>query len=383
MLSRRSEFHALYEHAPGFIATSEGPDHRFTFANAAYKRLVGRDNLVGLTAAEALPEIVDQGIIDLLDQVYRTGEPYVGEAVPMRILEPASGRLVEYTINFVYQPVRNADNVITGLFCEGFDVTEQHRAADALAALQAAIIHRSRVNVMGMMATTLAHELNQPLSVINNFTAGLLRLVAPDELADDRTVQALQGIQDASHRAAAIIRNLRDMTRRREPARALFDLRTAVAECARLVGATAEPTVRIANAIPDDVEIAADRVQIQQVVINLLRNACDAVTAADRKDITVSASRGEGGWIIGVADTGTGVSADAAENAFSWSISSKEDGMGFGLSICRMIVEAHGGLIWLNKSSAEGAEFCFSLPFGPNVTPAIRKAGLLIPSGSP
>jgi len=382
LLSRRNEFHALYEHAPGFIATTEGPEHRFTFANAAYKRLVGRDHLVGLAAAEALPEIVDQGIIELLDRVYCTGEPYVGESVPMNLLDPASGRLASYTISFVYQPVRDANNVITGLFCEGFDVTEQRNAADALAALQEAMIHRSRVNVMGMMATTLAHELNQPLSVITNFTAGLLRLAATDGPAGDRLVQGLHGIQDAAQRAAAIIRNLRDMTRRRGPTRALFDFRTAVDECIRLVRATAEPGIKIVNAIPDDVEMAADRVQIQQVIINLLRNACDAVATTERKDIAISARMDDDGWIVSVVDTGTGVSVEAAESAFSWSISSKEDGMGFGLSICRMILETHGGRIWLDKSGAEGAEFRFFLPFGAKITQAVRKAGLLIPAAT-
>lgn len=373
LLSRRSEFHALYEHAPGFIATSDGPDHRFTFANAAYKRLVGRDDLVGRTVAEALPEIAEQGYVALLDQVYRSGEPVVGESAPMLLRDTATGQLTRRYVTFVYQPVRNADKVITGLFCEGYDATEQRKSADALAALQDAMIHRARVNVMGMMATTLAHELNQPLTAIRNFAAGALRLAPVGAPIEDRHRTALHAIEDAAQRAAAIIRNLRDMTRYRAPARARFALRPAVDECVRLVRATVEPGIGIQTRIAEDLEIVADRVQIQQVIINLLRNACEAVALAERKSVVVSATQYARELVVSVSDSGPGLSAETAEHAFSWSISAKEDGMGLGLSICRTIIEAHAGRIWLEPDSASGAVFCFALPRGePRSLPATK-----------
>ena len=362
LLSRRSEFHALYEHAPGFIATSEGPDHRFTFANAAYKRLVGRDDLVGRTVVEALPEIAEQGFVALLDQVFHSGEPVVGESAPMLLRDAATGQLNRRYVSFVYQPVRNADKVITGLFCEGYDATQQRKSADALAALQDAMIHRARVNVMGMMATTLAHELNQPLTAIRNFAAGALRLAAPGAAVDDRHLTALHAIEDAAQRAASIIRNLRDMTRSRAPARVRFGLRSAAEECVRLVRATVEPGIGIQTRIAEDIEIVADRVQIQQVIINLLRNACEAVALAERKTVVVSAIQHAGELVVSVTDSGTGLSAETAEHAFSWSISAKEDGMGLGLLICRTIIEAHSGRIWLERNSAKGAVFRFALP---------------------
>ena len=362
LLSRRNEFHALYEHAPGFIATAEGPEHRFTFANASYERFVGRTNLVGLTVSEALPDITGQGYIELLDQVYRTGEPYIAESAPMLVLDPASGQMQQRYATFVYQPVRDADGAITGLFCEGFDVTQQHEAATALAALQGEMIHRARVNVMGMMATTLAHELNQPISAIDNYAAGLLHLADVAPGAGAHLVQGLHGIRDASRRATLIIRNLREMTRRKEPSRGVFDLRSAADECVRLVGAAVGPGIGITNTIGDDLAVFADRIQIQQVIINLVRNACDAAALADRRDVWLSTRTADDHLIVCVHDTGTGVSAEAAEHVFSWSISSKEEGMGFGLTICRMIVEAHHGRIWLENSGPGGSEFCFSIP---------------------
>jgi signal transduction histidine kinase len=362
LLSRRNEFHALYELAPGFIATSEGPEHRITFANAAYRRLVGRDDLVGQTVAEALPEIVDQGFIALLDQVYRTGEPVIGDAAPILLRDPETGDLVQRYVTFVYQPVRNADRVIAGLFCEGYDATRQRRDADALGALQNALIHRARVNVMGMMATTLAHEINQPLSAISNFAAGILRRAEPGTPITEDQLGALHAIEDASQRAAAIIRNLREMTRHREPVRTRFGLALAIEECVRLVRATADPGIQITTAIAKGLELVADRVQIQQVMINLVRNACDAVTDAAIREVLISADSTADAVTICVSDTGPGLSADRAEAAFSWTISAKEDGMGLGLSICRAIVEAHGGKIWLHSGCSQGATLCFSVP---------------------
>ena len=359
---QQNEFHALYERAPGFIATSQGPEHHITFANASYRAFVGREQLVGLPVAEAIPEIVDQGFITLLDQVYCTGEPFFGKNMPIGFVSQPAGTIEIRYCDFVYQAVRDASNTISGLFCEGYDVTAQREAADKLSALQADLIHVSRVNAMGTMAATLAHELNQPLSAITNYTAGLLRTIDPKVQQADRLLEALQGINEASLRAAEIIRNLRELTRRREPARAAFDLKPAVSECVRLVKATVPPTVQVIEDIPEVLTMAADRVQIQQVVINLLRNACDAVLASERQFVTITAKRQDGNFLVSVIDTGLGVPVEAAERIFSWSDSSKESGMGLGLSICRTIVEAHRGRIWLENSGSHGSEFCFSVP---------------------
>jgi two-component system sensor kinase FixL len=355
-------FHALYELTPGFIAITDGPDHRFTFANVSYERFVGRKIVIGQTVAEALPEIPAQGFVDLLDQVYRTGKPYVGRGIPVSIADTSNGAANTRYCDFVYQAVRDADNVITGIFCEGYDVTDQRQASDALSALQSELIHVARVNAMGTMAATLAHELNQPLSAIANYAAGArhVGLDAPD--GEDRLDQALQGIEEATQRAAEIIRNLRELTRRKAPVRVAFDLKRAVGECLRLVRATAPLSIDFRDTVPDHLMMSADRVQIQQVIINLLRNACDALSGASHKEVCIDASRDDGAVVVSVTDTGPGVSPDAAGDIFSWSDSRKEGGMGLGLSICRTILEAHRGRIWLQNSGDDGSTFCFSVP---------------------
>jgi two-component system sensor kinase FixL len=362
LLNQRNEFHALYEQAPGFIATVEGPDHRFTFANASYKRFVGREHLQGKTVAEAIPEIVDQGFVTLLDQVYCTKEAFVGENMPIYFLNQSTRLMETRYANFVYQAISDANGLVTGLFCEGYDVTAQRVAAAAVLELQSELIHLSRVNAMGTMATTLAHELNQPLSAIANYTAGMRQLVGSTAPDDGQLMEALQGIDEASQRAGGIIRNLRELTRRREPTRLAFDLRSAVEECVRLVRATAAPEVQFAIDIPDGLTMLADRIQIQQVLINLLRNASEAAIMSDRSCVSVETKRVDDTMVVSVLDTGSGVPAKLAESIFSWSDSAKDGGMGLGLSICRTILEAHLGQIWLEKSGPEGSEFCFCVP---------------------
>lgn len=370
LLEQRNEFHALYELAPGFIATTEGSGHRFTFANASFKRLVRRDRLVGLTVAEAMPEMVEQGFIGLLDQVYRTGEPFIGRGMPMAFIDPETGQSEQHYADFVYQAVHNAGGTITGLFCEGYDVTVQRKTAESLSALQSEMIHVSRVNAMGTMATTLAHELHQPLSAIMNYAAGGLKLIDPAAKNTAGLSLAMEGISEAAHRAADIIRNVRELTRRREPKRATFDLQSAVGECVRLVRTAVSPGIRIIDEIAEGMTMAADRVQIQQVIINLLRNACEAVMPMERQEVSIAAQAKNGTLVVSVIDTGPGVSAEAAQDIFTWSDSAKEGGMGFGLSICRTIIENHRGRIWLENSRPEGSEFCFSVPLPPEAQPA-------------
>lgn len=361
LLIQRNELRAVYENAPGFIATSQGPEHRFSFANASYKRFVGREQLEGLTVAEALPELVDQGIIDLLDEVYRTGEPFLGISMPMRLFDPTLGSERTRYTDFVYQPVKDVNGIVTGLFCEGYDVTLQREASDALAVLQSELIQVTRVNTMGTMAATLAHELNQPLSAISNYAAGLRQSVAA---ASDSALfeHALQGIEEASQRGAETIRILRDMTRRRAPVRAAFDLKSAVAECVSLVQISIPPDIQLINHVPTSITMTADRIQLQQVVINLLRNACEAVSVSDRREVIIDAHEDCEMLAVSVTDTGPGVSIEAAEGMFSWFDSLKEGGMGLGLAICRSIIEAHRGRIWLESSSSDGARFCFCVP---------------------
>ncbi|MDP4605568.1 MAG: ATP-binding protein [Erythrobacter sp.] len=361
---RESIFPGIYDEAPGFIAMLGGPDHRFDYANASYKAFVKRGNLIGKPIAEALPEIVDEGNIKILDAVYQTGIPFRASNMPISIWDPELGAAELRRIDVLYQPVRDQAGAIIGLFCEGHDVTELHEKNQALAALQTKVIHLSRVSAMGTMAATLAHELNQPLTAIANYLAGVRPLhgQAPEP---DRLTMALSGIREASDRAAGIIDHLRQLIRHRQPAREPFNLREAVAECIRLVRSANHAASTFDNQVASHTIMMADRIKIQQVLINLLQNACDAMSNAEHAVVTISAVQGDEDLTVSVADNGTGVSPEAAATMFAWAESSKVGGMGIGLSICRTIIELYHGSIWLERSGPEGSEFRFSLPQPP------------------
>jgi two-component system sensor kinase FixL len=354
--------HALYQDAPGFIATVDGPDHRFTFINAAYQRLVGHRGVVGKTVAETLPEIADQGFIGVLDEVYTTGEPFFANSLPVSLeRNRGSGCEMRY-LDFVYQPIRNNLNEVTGVFCEGHDVTEHRIAVEKIQSLQSELIHLSRVSAMGTMATMLAHELNQPLAAISNYTAGCRGLIAPEAPNATALEQGLKAIGEGSARAGAIIRRVREMTKRSEPRKEVFALGEAVAESIALVRLGACATVSIQDDSGAGVTVEADRIQIQQVIMNLLRNACEAVENREPRLVSVSIKVKGPCAVLSVADTGPGVSPDVAKTLFGMSDSRKPEGMGIGLSISRTIIEAHEGKIWLEESGNEGSRFCFSLP---------------------
>ncbi|TPG14665.1 PAS domain-containing protein [Sphingomonas koreensis] len=356
----RNELHALYEQAPGFIATAEGAEHRFTFANASYERLVGLQHLVGKTVAEAMPEIAEQGFIDRLDDVYATGKPFVGINMPIRLERDGQDSL-RY-IDFVYQPIRDANHRITGLFCEGYDVTEQKLARDEVLALQTKLFHVSRVSALETMATALAHELNQPLAAVASYAAGGRRLIMAGNQSDSKILDVLAAIEESSTRAGDIIRHLRNLISRREPQRETFEVKEVVAECLQIINASGCEMIEIDDRSVDGVTLQADRVQIQQVIINLLRNACEATYEAGNRLVTIATSAADGHVTLLVSDSGFGVPEGFARSGFEWTESRKPGGMGVGLSISRTIVEAHGGALWVEASSREGATFAFSLP---------------------
>jgi two-component system sensor kinase FixL len=365
VINSQNEFRNLYRRAPSFITKTEGPDHRVTYMNETCKRYFGFIAPEGQKLADFSPETPDQGFRAIRDRVYRTGEPFTGENIPVDVPDRSTGLMERRYVNFVYEAVRNEHGEITGVFGEGYEIDESQDVGSAIAHLQSELIHASRVNAMGTMAATIAHELNQPLSAIANYSAGLQRLLKTGTGDRGQLISTLQEIDQSSRRASGIIKNLRELTWRRDPVYLTFDLYTAVAECVRLVEASVNAGFSIVIDIVHDLMITGDRIQIQQVVINLLRNACEASSESDHPKVSIHARAIDQNVVVDVIDYGPGVTAKAAEDLFSWSDSAKEGGMGFGLSICRTIIEAHHGRIWLKNGGPGGTEFCFSIPTAP------------------
>jgi two-component system, LuxR family, sensor kinase FixL len=251
-------------------------------------------------------------------------------------------------------------------FFTGFirDLTERQQTEARLQELQAELVHISRLTAMGEMAQALAHELNQPLSAIANYMRGSRRLLEGRTDEESALIRgALEKAADQSMRAGQIIRRLRDFVARGESDRRVESLSKLVEEASALalVGAK-EHRVQVRFRFDPSADLVlADKVQIQQVVLNLIRNAIEAMESSERRDLTVSSEPHGDFVVVRVADSGSGISEEVAAHLFQPFITSKAQGMGVGLSISRTIVEAHGGQITAEANPGGGTIFRFTL----------------------
>jgi two-component system sensor kinase FixL len=252
-------------------------------------------------------------------------------------------------------------------FFTGFirDLTERQKTEARLQELQSELVHISRLTAMGEMASTLAHELNQPLSAITNYLKGSQRLLqgAPDERSG--TIRdALTKATDQAMRAGQIIRRLRDFVSRGESERRVENITKLVEEASALalVGVK-NRGIRVTFQFDPSIELVlADRVQIQQVVLNLILNAMDAMEESKARELMVSVMPDGNNLVrVSVSDTGLGIAPEVAEQLFQPFITTRRHGMGVGLSISRAIVEAHGGRIWVEPNPVGGTIFHFTL----------------------
>jgi two-component system, LuxR family, sensor kinase FixL len=246
------------------------------------------------------------------------------------------------------------------------DLTEQQHAELRLKELQSELIHVSRLSAMGTMASTLAHELNQPLTAIANYLeAGRELLDAGGAEAATLLREAIEESTSEALRAGKIVRRLRDFVARGEVERRVEDLPRLIDEASRLalIGARERGVRAFFELAPDITTVTVDRVQIQQVLVNLIRNAIDAVAGQEVRDITISTCALDNAMVeVSVADTGPGLSPDIAARLFQAFATTKPAGMGLGLSICRTIVEAHRGHIRAEPRPTGGTVFRFTLP---------------------
>jgi len=252
-------------------------------------------------------------------------------------------------------------------FFTGFirDLTERQQTEARLQELQSDLVHISRLTAMGEMASTLAHELNQPLSAIANYLKGSRRLL--DDNADERSAMLRDAVDkagDQAIRAGQIIRRLRDFVARGESEPRVESVKKLIEEASALalVGAK-DQGVRVRFQLDPTIDLVlADKVQVQQVLLNLIRNAIDAMQDCKQRDLLIATAPAEDGMIaISVTDTGTGIAPEMASQLFQSFVTTKPHGMGVGLSISRTIVEGHGGQITCEPNPAGGTIFRVTL----------------------
>jgi two-component system sensor kinase FixL len=258
-------------------------------------------------------------------------------------------------------------------FFTGFvrDLTERQATDARLQELQAELVHISRLSAMGEMASTLAHELNQPLTAIANYMKGSSRIVG--EIQSDRAQMlksALDKAAEQSIRAGQIIRRLRDFVARGENERMIDSLTKTIEEASALALVGAKETgIHVRMILNPEGDFAfIDRIQIQQVLLNLIRNAVDAMKQSPRRELTITKhAPADGMLVISVSDTGPGIDPEIRDQLFQPFVTTKAEGMGVGLSISRTIIDAHGGKLWVDDNPSGGATFRFSLPVAQNV----------------
>jgi two-component system, LuxR family, sensor kinase FixL len=244
------------------------------------------------------------------------------------------------------------------------DLTERLRAEAELRRMQAELVHVSRVSAMGTMASTLAHELNQPLTAVTNYLRAARRFAFKGDEDRPMLLEALDLGEQAGLRAGEIVRRLRELVARGTVSVVQEHLPTLIEE-AGVLGFLDETLLGFTHRFDLDPEaqwVLADRIQIQQVLINLIRNGVEAMRESERREIAII-TRAAGNMVeLRVEDTGCGIPPENMDSLFSHFMTTKTEGMGIGLPISRTIVEAHGGRIWAENRAEGGAVFCFTLP---------------------
>jgi two-component system sensor histidine kinase DctS len=262
-------------------------------------------------------------------------------------------------------PLIDADGKQRGWMGSILDITERKRAAEINRQHQEKLQQTSRLVTMGELASSIAHELNQPLAAIASYNAGCLNLVRAGQTDDPEFAQALEKLGQQAQRAGQIIRSVYDFVRKTEPKMAPVRLADVVETSVGLVATDARRR-RVPIVVLDEhmaESVMADRVMLEQVLVNLTRNALDAMheTPAEERRILVSAVLDGEFVTIAVADKGSGVPDDLAEKLFSPFFSTKTEGMGMGLNICRSIIEFHQGRLWFEPNAGGGSVFKFTL----------------------
>ena len=360
--AREDHLQSILDSVPDAMIVIDERGFIQSFSSAAERQF-------GWTAAE----VIGRNVSMLMPEPYRSGhDSYLGRYMATgerRII--GIGRVVvgERRDGTTFPMELAVGEMRTGerRFFTGFarDLTERQAAERRLQDLQGQLVHVSRLTALGEMASALAHELNQPLTAAASFMKGSLLLVDREPQDRARLKEMIGQGADQALRAGQIIRRLRDFVskgeadRRIEPLPALLEEAGALA----MIGVR-DRDVRLTFRWSPEIDLVlADKVQIQQVALNLIRNAVDAMEATPQKVIVVGARPAAGDMVeVYVRDTGHGVSPQAAEQLFKPFMTTKAEGMGVGLSISRTIVEAHGGRIWVEANPEGGATFRFTLP---------------------
>ena len=344
-----------------------GTDYRYVRVNPLYERFWNMpvDRFVGMHVADLLGlEAFDQTVRPELDRCF------VGEEV--RYSQWFATRLGRRYLSVTYTPLRREDGPVAAALAYTHDLTEQMLAAEALRETQTQLAHANRVATMGQLTASIAHEVNQPIAAtVTNAQTGLRWLGAePPNLDEAR--QALDRIVRDGARAGAVVGRIRNLIKKAPPSDERVEINAAILEVIEL---TRSETIKNGVSVQTDLAeglplISGDRVELQQVILNLTLNALEAMCEMSEgsRELLIKTGKTESGDVlVAVGDSGPGLAPAALEQLFKAFYTTKPNGLGLGLSICRSIIEAHGGRLWASANAARGVVFQFTLPVDPDI----------------
>jgi PAS domain S-box-containing protein len=359
-----AEFEHLYRHAPIGLCLQD-KELRYVRINERLAAINGRPAAahIGRTMQEVVPD-VDARVGPLMRKVLDTGEPALD--IELHAATPAEPGTERHWLTSYY-PVKSPDGSVQGISVVVQDISELKWAEQRARQHLESLAHVSRLSTMGQMATGIAHELNQPLAAIANYAYIGQQKVRGDGQASLEEIRALfDELSALALRAGAVMHHLRGFVNKAQPDRVVTSVNGLVRDALTLVAAELrdngiEPVLGLDDQLP---MVRADAIQIQQVVLNLVRNAVDAMAGSDPslRTLAITSRDIEGEVEIAVRDTGKGVTQEEADRAFDAFYTTKDIGMGMGLGICRSIIEDHGGHLWLESNPDRGATFRFTLP---------------------
>ncbi len=339
-------------------------DGRLLYVNSAFCEMVGytEKQLVGQKIPFSFWTLEAYETISVRTPVKGTVNPISGFET---MYQHASGRRVPV---LVYESALLDENGIqTGWMGSILDISERKRTEQVLRLHEDKLQRSARLSTMGELASVMAHELNQPLTAISTYASAILNMKHSDRLEQDDLEQVLKQMQKQALRAGQIIRSVHDFVVKREPTRTQMQFREIFKNVLPLIEMQAKTYLvnlktDIADPLPD---LMVDPISLEQVILNLTRNALQAMQALTQhnREIRIVASQLAGMVKVDIIDNGIGIPAEVAERLFSPFFSTKSEGMGMGLNICRTIIEFHGGQLTHHPNPTGGTIFTFTIPY--------------------
>ncbi len=352
----------LFEQSPTFACVLVGPDLVFERANQAYLDLVGRSNIVGKPLREALPEVVTQGFVSLLQGVYASGQPHVGTGVPV-MLDRGGGQPEERSVDFLYQPLRDSAGRTTGIFVQGVDQTERKHLYEQL---------REQDRRKDEFLATLAHELRNPLAPIRTGLAVLGQAPSVEVAGQVRRI-----IERQVRHMVRLIDDLLDVSRISTGKVQLREERVDLREIVESSLEVSRPVIDAANhtivvSLPTQpVWLNADRTRVAQVISNLLNNAAKYTDNGGHIELSVREQSDTA--VVYVRDNGVGLAPESIGSIFelftrAGKIRDQADGgLGVGLALARRLITLHGGSVTAQSEGlGHGSTFTIALPLAPS-----------------